>query len=264
MRLFVGIAVTMIVLDSVSFAQTADEIVTKVNTRDEGVSQVRDAELSLMDKRGKTREQRIRVFRKYYGDEKRTVIFYVEPANVKDTGFLTFDYPDPEREDDQWLYLPAMRKVRRISAANKGDYFLGTDLTYDDLKRDAKLNVHDFNWAPAGSESIRGIDALVLEGEPVSEKVADELGYGQAKLHIDPNNWMVLRYEYWDVNGNRLKTIENRDISQIEGYWTAGKIVAENFKTGHSTVIDFSNTVYETEVDDDLFSESMLRRGAPR
>ena len=73
--------------------QSADEIIAGVNARDEGITQTRDANLTLTDKSGKTREQVIRVYRKYYDDEKRTVIFYLEPANVKDTGFLTFDYP---------------------------------------------------------------------------------------------------------------------------------------------------------------------------
>lgn len=254
----------VLIFGSEAVAQTADEIVANVNARDEGISQTRDAALTLTDKRGKTREQTIRAYRKYYGKEKRTIIFYLEPANVKDTSFLTIDYPGVEQEDDQWLYLPAMRKVRRISASNKGDYFLGTDLTYDDLKRDAKMSAEDYNWSTAGSETVNGVEALVLEGVPVDEETADELGYGKAKLHVDPNTWMVLRYEYWDVNGNPLKVLRNLEIVGIEGYWTANRIEAENAKTGHSTVIDFSDTVYGEEIDDELFSEAMMRRGAPR
>lgn len=247
-----------------AFAQTADEILADVNGRDEGITQIRDANLTLTDKNGKTRNQVVRVYRKYYGEEKRTVIFYLEPANVKDTGFLTFDYPEVDKEDDQWLYLPAMRKVRRISAANKGDYFLGTDLTYDDLKRDAKVSTHEYTWTLKGEEAVAGKPCHVLEGTPKTDKIADELGYSKALIYVDPETNIIVRYDYWDVNGNALKRIENQDVRQIDGIWTANRIHVANHKTGHSTLLEFTSTTYTEEIDDNLFSDRVLLRGAPR
>lgn len=247
-----------------AFGQTAEEIVATVNARDEGITQVREANVTLKDKSGKTREQVIRVYRKYYDDEKRTVIFYLEPANVKDTGFLTFDYPAIDKEDDQWLYLPAMRKVRRISASNKGDYFLGTDLTYDDLKRDSKVSAHEYNWTLKGKETVAGKECHVVEGIPKNDQIADELGYSKGVIYIDPGSNVILRYDYWDVNGNPLKRIENKDIEQIDGIWTTGRIEVTNHKTGHSTVLDFTSTSYTEPIDDALFSDRALLRGAPR
>lgn len=247
-----------------AFAQTAEEIIAANSARDEGITQVREANLTLTDKRGKKREQVIRVYRQYFGEEKRTVIFYLEPANVKDTGFLTFDYPEADKEDDQWLYLPAMRKVRRISASNRGDYFLGTDLTYDDLKRDGKVTSHDYNWTLTGSDVVDGAECHVLEGTPKSEDIADELGYSKAVIYVDPENWMIRRYDFWDVNGNPLKRIDNTDIRQIEGIWTTNRIEVTNHKTGHSTVLEFPSTSYSEPIDENLFSDRALLRGAPR
>jgi hypothetical protein len=247
-----------------AYAQTADEIIATVNSRDEGITQIRNANLTLKDKSGKTREQVIRVYRKYYDNEKRTVIFYLEPANVKDTGFLTFDYPEAGKEDDQWLYLPAMRKVRRISASNKGDYFLGTDLTYDDLKRDSKVSDHEYTWTLKGTETVAGVTCHVLEGTPKSETIADELGYGKGVIYVDPATWLILRYDYWDVNGNQLKRIENKNVEQIDGIWTTNRIEVTNHKTGHATVLDFTTTTYSEPIDDELFSDRALLRGAPR
>lgn len=249
---------------SVAAAQSADEIIASVNARDEGIAQTREANLTLTDKSGKSREQVIRVYRKYYGDEKRTVIFYLEPANVKDTGFLTFDYPEADKEDDQWLYLPAMRKVRRISASNKGDYFLGTDLTYDDLKRDAKISAHEYTWTLNGTDTVAGAECHVLEGAPKSEQISEELGYSKAVIYVDPANWMIRRYDYWDVNGNNLKRIENQAIEQIDGIWTNNRVEVNNHKTGHSTVLEFTSTSYADPIDDELFSDRALLRGAPR
>lgn len=245
-------------------AQTADEIIANISSRDEGVTQLQDLILTLTEDSGKGREQTLRRYRKYYGDEKRTAIFYLEPANVKDTGFLTFDYAELEKEDDQWLYLPAMRKVRRISASNKGDYFLGTDLTYDDLKRDAKVSAHEYTWTLKGTEAVDGVECHVLEGTPISEQVVEELGYSKGVIYVNPANWVVVRYVYWDVNGNPLKQIDNLNITQIDGIWTFSRLVAVNHKTGHKTVLEFTSTSYTTPIDDDLFSDQALLRGAPR
>lgn len=101
-----------------------DEIARRINARGEGVAVTRNMTMEMTDRSGKTRRRQTPAFPKYYGDEKRAVIFYLEPKNVKDTAFLTYDYPEPGRDDDQWQYLPAMRKVRRISASDRSDYFL--------------------------------------------------------------------------------------------------------------------------------------------
>jgi len=84
-----------------------DEIARRINARDEGVAVARNLTMQMTDRRGKTRTRETRGFRKYYGSDKRTVIFYLKPRNVKDTAFLTWDYADTNKDDDQWLYLPA-------------------------------------------------------------------------------------------------------------------------------------------------------------
>ena len=95
--------------------------------------------MELIDRRGKSRVRETMGYRRYYGEEKRTVLFYQSPTNVRGTGFLTYDYPNADTDDDQWLYLPALRKVRRISSSDRGDYFLGTDFTYEDIKKETRI-----------------------------------------------------------------------------------------------------------------------------
>jgi outer membrane lipoprotein-sorting protein len=187
-------------------------------------------------------------------------MFYESPASVKGTGFLTYDYPEPEREDDQWLYLPALRKVRRISASARGDYFLGTDFTYEDIKKQGKLSSEDFVWKTLGRESVNGCECYVLEGAPVSEKIAKELGYGRVKSWVDPEIWMSRKLEAWDVNGNPLKVVEFDDIRPVSEIWTTHRIDVRNHKTGHSTAFRFSDVDYRTAVPDDVFTERALRR----
>lgn len=240
---------------------TGDEIAQRINARNEGAFVSRNLTMELINRRGKKRVRETRGFRKYFGEEKRTVIFYLTPKNVKDTAFLTYDYPEANRDDDQWIYLPALRKVRRISSSNRGDYFLGTDFTYEDIKKESKVSIEDYSRKTIGEETIDGHLCYVVEAISVNQKVAKELGYSRVVQWVDAEIWIIRKAEFWDVRGNSLKTIYNKDIRQVQGIWSTHRIEAKNHKTGHKTIFTFSDIDYEGEVKDDLFTERALRRG---
>lgn len=240
---------------------SGDEIVQAVNDRNDGKYLSRDMNITLTDKRGKTRTQDTRTFRRYYDGEKRSTIFYVAPANIKDTAFLTFDYFDEGKDDDQWLYLPELRRVRRISSSNRGDYYLGTDFTYEDMKLDTRLSPDDYAWKSLPMEVVNGVECYVIEGIPVDEKTADELGYGRYRAYVDPEKWVQHRTELWDVNDNKLKTVGWEGWEQIDGVWMVKTMTAVNHKTEHSTVFTFTAIDAATEIPDDMFTEGALRRG---
>jgi len=239
---------------------TGDEIARRINARDEGESVSRKLVMEMIDRRGKRRERVTLGFRKYYGAEKRTVIFYQSPKNVKGTGFLTYDYSNADVDDDQWLYLPAMRKVRRISASDRGDAFLGTDFSYEDIKKESKVSLEDYQHNNIGEELVDGHHTIIVEQIPISKEVAKELGYGRVVSSVDSEIWMTRKSEFWDVRGNRLKTIYTRKIKQIQGIWTAHRLEVENHKTGHRTNFTFSEVDYRSGVDDDIFTKMMLKR----
>ena len=240
---------------------TGREIIETVNARDDGAQVTRDFTLELTDRNGRTRIEQTTGYRKYFGEEKRTIIFYTDPTNVRGTGFLTFDYPNPDVDDDQWLYLPALRKVRRISASDRGDYFLGTDFTYEEIKKEQKIEIADYTFEAAGTETVEGVETLVVEATPVNDDIADELGYSRVTLRVDPEIWMSRQTDYYDLNGNHLKTIVLERVETIDGIITTTQTFVQNHKTGHSTRLTFDNVDYETDVDDNLFSQARLRRG---
>lgn len=238
-----------------------DEIARRINARDEGAAVARDLTMEMTDRHGKTRTRKTRGYRKYYGDEKRTVIFYLSPSNVKNTAFLTWDYPEAHKDDDQWLYLPAMRKVRRISASDRGDYFLGTDLTYEDMKLETRVSIGDYKRTTLGEDEVEGHHCYLLQSFPVDQETARELGYGRVEQWVDSEIWMVRRAKFWDPKGNLLKTAHIRDISRVQGIWTQHRIEVENHKTGHRTLFLFSAVDYRQGIDDGLFTQNALRRG---
>lgn len=237
------------------------EIMRSVAARDEGLQVTRDMRLELTDRRGQTRAQEIKSYRRYFDDEKRTILFYTAPANVRGTGFLTYDYADSAAEDDQWLYLPALRKVRRIPASNRGDYFLGTDFSYEEIKSENKVGLQDYRFRTTGQEEIDGVLCYVVEGTAVSAEIAKELGYSKAVWRIDPAIRISRKSDYWDVNGNHLKTIENLKIEQVGEIWTVLQVRAKNHKSGHSTLLTSTNVDYRSEVPERTFDQRTLVRG---
>jgi hypothetical protein len=247
--------------DEASAVPSGDEVARRVNARDEGVAVSRELVMELVDRRGHERVRETRSYRKYVGDEKRTVLFFDEPKNLKGTAFLAWDYPEPDRDDDQWLYLPALRKSRRISGADRGGAFLGTDFSYEDIKKGTRLGIEDYTRKTLRSEAVDGHACWVVEHVPVSEDVAHELGYGRMVTWVDAELWLVRKAEYQDPDGEPLKTLHVSEIEPVDGIWTAHRAVARNLQTGHTTTLRFRKVDYEEELPDDLFTERSLARG---
>lgn len=246
---------------SASTLPDGKQIEANMNARNEGIAVERSLKMEMTDRRGKQRTRYTKTFRKYYGEEKRTAIFYLEPKNIKDTAFLTYDYPEADKDDDQWLYLPAMRKVRRISASDRGDYFLGTDFTFEDIKLETRASETDFNRVTTEEDSVDGHHVYKVESTPISVTIGKELGVSRREDYIDSKIWMARKSVRWDTKGNLLKTVHFKDIRQVQGIWTAHILEVENHKTGHSTVFTFSDVVYQDDMNDNLFTQQTIQRG---
>ncbi len=240
---------------------TGDEIAQNINARDEGIAVARLLTMEMTDRHGKVRVRETRAFRKYFGDEKHTAIFYLKPKNIKDTAFLTYDYADKAKDDDQWLYLPAMRKVRRISASDRGDYFLGTDLSYEDIKLETRVSMTDYTRKTIGEDVVDGVHCYVVEETAIDHETAEELGHLRRESCVDDTIWIVRRSRFWDLQNKPLKTTHFRDISKVQDIWTAHTIEVENHKTGHQTVFSFSDVDYSEAVSDRVFTQNALKRG---
>lgn len=242
---------------------TGLELVEQVNRRQEGVTLRRDSRMELIDSKGRTRSRVARMFRKYDGADKKTTVYFTEPATIAGTSFLTFDYADADRDDDQWLYLPAHRKVRRISPTDRGSSFFGTDLSYEDVKKETKLAAEDYRWKVLGTEIVDGHECFVLEGIPVDDQTARDLGYRRVLSRIDRERSITRLADYWDLKDQHLKTTHNVEIEEIGGFWTIRRTEVVNHRSGHRTVFEFSNIAYDEGVPDELFEPGNLTRGIP-
>jgi predicted RND superfamily exporter protein len=238
---------------------SASQVITNVNAVPEGEQLTRTLTMTLTDKRGKQRTRTTISYRKNYADEKRTAMYYLAPANVRDTAFLLWDKYDPQAQDEQWLFIPALRKVRRVSASDRGDYFLGTDFTYEDIKLDSRLNITDYNYQLV--EITGNATQMQLSATAKSAEVAAELGYNRTLITINKANWVITRIEFWDTNDAPLKTLTASDIRQVDGIWTRHELLMENSQTGHTTLLKFNDVDYATPISDRLFTRQALARG---
>jgi len=244
-------------------AQAADnptglEIMQAVDNREDGDTLQQNIHQILIDRNDNKRERHMISFRKDYGKDKKSIVFFAKPANIRDTALLTFDYDDPNTDDDQWLYLPALKKVRRISASDRGDYFMGTDFTFEDMKQTPELQ--DYHWKLLGSEKINGFDCWKVEGTPVSNDIARELGYSRLLQWVRKDNDFTIQAYYWDQAGRELKHLNITELKKISGIWSSIRIEMVNIQSNHKTRLEFSQQVYNTNMKNRLFTQRTLKR----
>ncbi len=237
------------------------EVARRINAREDGGAVSRTLEMQLIDKSGHTRTRTARMLRRWFGEEKRLALFYLSPSTIRDTAFLVHDYPEPGRDDAQWLYLPALRKTRRIAARDRGKDFLGTDMSYEDMKNETRVAAADYRWTTLREEACGEATCLVVEAVPVDEDTARAVGYGKITYWVDRALWIARRAEYEDRAGRPKKSAAIGDIRQVDGIWTVHHIEVKSLKSGHRTVFRVSDVDYASEIEEDLFTERALRRG---
>lgn len=239
----------------------ARAIMEKVDARDEGDNQTSIMEMILIDKRGNQRVRRIATFSKDKAEDTFRLMFFQHPADVKDTAFLTWDYDDPNRDDDQWLYLPALRKTKRIASRDKSGSFMGSDLTYSDM---TDRNLEDYDFFLKKEMEVKGVKAWLIESIPRSKKVIKETGYTKSFLIIRQDNDFVIRAVHWVKNGGYLKYVDVRKLEQIEGIWIATELHVTKKKgkqVVHKTILKFKNVKFNQDLDFDLFTARRMEKG---
>jgi len=142
---------------------TGLKVMQNVYNRPTGPDIRSELTMTLTNSRGSTRVRTIKQFIKEYGADEKKIMFFTAPADVKNTSFMDWSYGDINKEDDMWIYLPALKKVKRISSENKSDYFMGSDFTYDDLgDRKPEQDRHRI----IGEVKVKGRDCYVVESVP--------------------------------------------------------------------------------------------------
>ncbi len=209
--------------------------------------------MELRDAYGKstTREMRTKAL-EVEGDGDKGLIIFDEPKDVRGTALLTFSHK--VGDDDQWLYLPALKRVKRISSRNKTGPFMSSEFAYEDL---GSQEVEKYSYDHIRDETLDGVPCFVIDRFPVNEKS----GYSRQRAWIDQAHYRVQRVEYFDRKQSHLKTLTFHDYKQyLDRHWRASRLEMKNLQTGKSTTLYFSEYAFKKGMSDADFNQSALKR----
>jgi len=239
----------------------ADALMKDVEARPEGSSVRADLRFALTDARGRTQERRAVALRRLDGEQQRQAIYLTEPRALKGTVLLSWRaIGKATQTSDQWLYLPTLQRSRRIPATERSQPFLGTELSYADMEAVAKVSSRD--WQFDAMSAIPGrAGHFRVEGRPVSDEIARQLGYGRGSWVVDKQRRIVVAAELADRDGKPLKRIVFDELTEIDGAWTPQRVQVENLQNRQRTELRFAAIEPSAKFDAALLTESGMARG---
>jgi len=215
-----------------------EELAKAVHERPSHAAFSASMKFTLTNARGKNRVRVARILEKNELETEKTAIHFLRPGSLKGAAFLTHD--NVGRPDESWLYLPAVERTRTIPASDDGDYFLGTDLTYYDLRSDFKFAPSEWHLSDGSLTSETSPHLIALDGSAISDELVTSTGYSVFRALIDSDTLFPLYVEYNDKYGSLLKTITVLEVEKVAGIWTALRFKIENLQSGHTTLVEFS------------------------
>lgn len=216
-------------------------------------------EMTLVDTKGRERRRELSLLTKTRDDGTRLqLIRFEDPADVAGTGFLTIENRD--RDDDAWLYLPALRRTRRIAGTQKQDRFVGTDFTFEDLDPEV---LADHDYLLLREEVADGAPSWVVEATPVDEARAGASGYGRRELWITKDHAVLVRAKLYDRSGTFVRRLSASDVREVPGTgrWRPHRILMEDVREGSRTLLEIKSYEIDQGLEESLFTERYLVRG---
>ncbi len=245
-----------------SEALTGREIMQQVINRDDGDNKISDIEMILIDKKGNQRVRKMRSFDKNFGSDSYSILFFLEPADIKNTGFLTYDYKEPGKDDDQWLYLPALRKTKRIASGDQSGSFMGSDFNYSDM---AEADIDEYTYKIMKEPVVDGSKTWQLEVIPKDDSVADDTGYSKSIIFVRQDNYVPIRGVKWVYKkSKRRKFMKANKLEQIDGIWvvTDSQMTTKEGRTIiHSTIMRSKNIKFNQDLSKDFITIRQLEKG---
>jgi len=247
-----------IVLPVSAYAETAEEkglaIAVEADKRDTGWSdQTSSMKMILRNRQGEESQRDIRNRSlEVESDGDKALIIFDTPRDVKGTAFLSFTHAI--KPDDQWLYLPALKRVKRISSSNKSGPFMGSEFAYEDI---SSQEIEKYKYKFIKDEDLNGRAAFVNERYPQYK----HSGYTRQIAWIDKQMYQPLKVEFYDRKGDLLKTLTYHDYKQyLNQYWRPDRMEMVNHQTGKSTSLLWSEYRHKTGLTDRDFDKKSLKR----
>jgi hypothetical protein len=250
---------------SLAAEYSAEEVMRRVDEREAGDSSVSDITLVLIDRRERQRIRNLKLYSKNYGEDTKTLSLFESPADIRGTAYLNFDWNDSLRDDDSWLYLPALQRVKRLASSDTSDSFLGSDFTYADING-FEVDWYDYSFVNE-SEMIDGEDCWVIEMIAKSEfkdRAEEATGYSKMQSWVSKEKFIQLRGQFWELKGNRIKFFTASEVELVEDIWTVKRLQAittRNDRQEHASILQIKSIDYNVDVADALLTTEAMQRG---
>ncbi|GAB6059696.1 hypothetical protein JCM31598_28130 [Desulfonatronum parangueonense] len=184
------------------------------------------------------------------GPIRKTFMRFTAPADISGTGFLSIE--DGRGATEQFIFLPALNRTRRIAASQKGRSFVNSDFTYEDMER---RPVDDSEHQLTGSETLEGVATWILESRP---KPDSDSQYGLLRIWVAQELDVPLKIDYFDRQDQHIKQYRVLRLEDIQGIWTETEVVMEDLTSGHSTILKTKEIRYNLGLADSLFTQQNL------
>ena len=258
-RLMLPLSVVLLLLPMVASAETVEEkglrLAVEAANRDHGFGDfTADMVMTLRNKHGDESERQVRIKRlENKNDGEKGLSIFDSPRDVRGTVFLSHSHK--KGQDDQWLYLPALKRVKRISSRNKSGSFMGSEFAYEDL---SSLEVEKYTYKWLRDEKFFDHDCYVSESYPVDRRNS---GYSRLLTWVDKDSLRPWKVEYYDRKNAHLKTLTFYDYGKyVDKYFRAGQMKMVNHQSGKSTDLRWMNYRFNTGLKDSDFSKNSLKR----
>jgi len=208
--------------------------------------------MTLIDKKGNKRERKLLSYAKNYPDgAKKALLIFQSPADVKGTSFLVWS--NEKKDDQQWLYLPALQRVRQVTSSSKGDSFMGSECSFYDM---GTRNLEKNTYKLLKEEAVDGQACYVIESIPKEAEF-----YSKVITWIRKENFLPAKMQFYDTKGAFLKEGTMTKIVTIKNINTPTHIEMRNAQNGRATILDLSNIQYDSGLSEDIFTQRYMQRG---
>jgi outer membrane lipoprotein-sorting protein len=252
------VAILLLTLPFVINAETPEEkglaIIIEAEKRDTGWGDS-TTDLTMILRNAQGQESKREIHHKELevkGDGDKSLNIFNSPRDIKGTAFLSFTHAT--KADDQWLYLPALKRIKRISSSNKSGPFMGSEFAYEDISSQ-EVEKYSYKWIK--DDLLDGKDVFVIERYPEYK----HSGYKRSIVWIDKEIYMIVKTEYYDRKDALLKTLTLHDYKQyLNQYWRADRLEMVNHLTKKDTTLLWSNYQFKTGLTDRNFDKNTLKR----
>ena len=217
-----------------------------------------DVVMLIIDKKGNRKERFLkRYIKEFENGLKRSLIVFREPKDVAGTALLTWELDGGQSK--QWLYLPGQKRLQRMASNSLKSYFMGTDLTYEDLMPD---ETDDYTYTLTGKETLDGNACYVIVITPGTEEKAKASGYAKRVAFVRKDILFTVKIDFYNQRGTLFKTQTNHDLKKLDGNaWTAKKTLITRHKKRHKTLMGVKNRKTDIVLKDSVFTENFILSG---